>query len=143
MMAESKHYGGIVSEERAAPRAPSAPGASRSPQRPGQTPDRGRVAGHVLGQAPRVAGVPRRPLTQYGTAQEMSYLLPAPTEEADPADFEQPQSSFQERRKAFIWQLPPTRPTSFFSLDQGVSETPPELPSGEVESLAETVDTEG
>ena len=82
-------------------------------------------------------------MTEYGTAQQVMDLMPAPDEEAKPTDFEQPQSSFQERRKAYPWQVPPVRPTASFALDQGVSAEPPALTSGELASIEATVGGEG
>ena len=132
-----------MSEERAAPKPPSAPGASRSPQRPGQVPDRTDIPGETVDFSPPIEGIPLRPLTQYGTAQEIMDLLPAPGEEAQPGDFEQPPASFQEQRKAYPWQLPPVRPTSAFALDQGVAEEAPALPEGEAAALALASTVEG
>jgi len=136
-------YGGRVSEERAAPKAPPAPGASSSPQRPGQTPDRSDIPGETVAASPPIDGIPWRPLSEDGTAQEIMNLLPAPGEDAAPSDFEQPPASFQEQRKAYPWQLPPVRPTSVFALDQGVAEEPPALPSGEAAALAVASGLEG
>ncbi|MBX3071662.1 MAG: hypothetical protein KF883_14245 [Thermomicrobiales bacterium] len=142
-MVQRGFYGGIVSEERKATHAPGAPGASVSPQRPGQTPDHTDLRGQVVDASPFQAGPARRPLTQYGTAQEISNLLPAPDEAAQPADFEQSPASFQEQRKALPWQNPPVRPTSAFAFDQGISPTPPALPANEAAALAESSAVEG
>jgi hypothetical protein len=136
-------YGGKVTEERIVPNPPAAPGASHSPQHPGETPDWSDIPGEKVAKSPPIEGVPLRPLTQYGTAQEISNLLPAPTEDAEPSDFEQPPASFQENRKAHPWQLPPVRPTTVFALDQGVAEEPPALPGAEAKALAEASAVEG
>jgi hypothetical protein len=136
-------YGGKVSEGRAAPKSPPAPGAEHSPQHPGETPDRSDIPGETVAVSPQIDGIPLRPLTQYGTAQEIMDLLPAPGEDAEPSDFEQPPASFQEQRKAYPWQLPPVRPTSAFALDQGIAEEPPALPAGEAAALAEASGVEG
>jgi hypothetical protein len=143
MMERRDFYGGKVSEERAAPIPPESPGASHSPQRPGETPDRSDIPGEFVAVSPPIEGVPLRPLTEYGTAQEISNLMPAPTEAAEPSDFEQPPASFQENRKAYPWQLPPVRPTSVFALDQGVAEQPPALPGAEAAAIAEASSVEG
>jgi len=73
----------------------------------------------------------RRPLTQYGTAQEIMGVFPAPNEEAEKAEFEQATASVEELRKAYPWQLPPEGPTPVFALDQGVSPEPPALPAAQ------------
>jgi hypothetical protein len=142
-MQRSNFYGGIVTPARTAFRSPDAPGAIVSPQRPGETPDRTDIEGQALSAAPPLAGPPLRPLTQYVTAQEIMDVFPAPSEEAEPAEFEQAPASFQEKRKAYPWQLPPVRPTSVFALDQGVSAEPPALPAAEAAALAEVSGVEG
>jgi hypothetical protein len=111
------------------PRSPKAPGAAASPQMPGQVPDRSTVPGHFSTRVPRPAGPVRRPLTQYGTAEEIMHVFPAPNEEPEKAEFEQATASVEELRKAYPWQLPPEGPTPVFALDQGVSPEPPALPA--------------
>ena len=143
MMERRDFYGGKVSEERAAPKPPEAPGAAHSPQHPGETPDHTDIPGEFVAVSPPIEGVPLRPLTQYGTAQEIANVFPDPTEDAEPDEFEQAPSSFQENRKAYPWQLPPVRPTSAFALDQGISEEPPALPGAEAAAIAETSSVEG
>jgi hypothetical protein len=143
MMERRDFYGGIVSEKRAAPKPPEAPGASHSPQRPGETPDWSDIPGEKVAISPPIEGVPLRPLTQYGTAQEIANVFPAPTEDAEPSDFEQAPAAFQESRKAYPWQLPPVRPTSVFALDQGVAEEPPALPGAEAAAIAAASVVEG
>jgi hypothetical protein len=76
-------------------------------------------------------GPPIRPLTQYGSAEEILNALPAPDEEAEPNAFEQAPVASEEHRKAYPWQLPPRRPTAYFALDQGIAPEPPALPVGE------------
>jgi hypothetical protein len=110
------------------PKSPKAPGAVASPQMPGQVPDRSTVPGFHSPRVPRVSGPVRRPLTQYGTAQEIMHVFPAPNEEPQPAEFEQATASVEELRKAYPWQLPPVQPSPVFALDQGVSLEPPALP---------------
>jgi hypothetical protein len=109
-------------------KSPPAPGAAASPQMPGQVPDRSTVPGHVGERVPRVVRPIRRPLTEYGTAQEIMHVFPAPDEEPQPAEFEQATASVEELRKAYPWQLPPTGPTPVFALDQGIAPEPPALP---------------
>jgi hypothetical protein len=110
------------------PKSPNAPGGAASPQMPGQVPDRSSVPGHFSTRVARPRGPIRRPTTQYGTAQEILHVFPAPNEEAQPAEFEQADAAVEELRKAYPWQLPPDGPTSVFALDQGVSPAPPALP---------------
>jgi hypothetical protein len=113
------------------PKSPKAPGAVASPHIPGQVPDHSTVPGHFsLRVAPPVGRV-RRPLTEYGTAQEIMHVFPAPNEEPDKSEFEQATASVEELRKAYPWQLPPVRPTPVFALDQGVIAEPPVLASGQ------------
>jgi len=111
------------------PKSPKAPGAAASPQIPGQVPDRSTVPGHFSTRVPRPTGPVRRPLTQYGTAQEIMHVFPAPDEEPDKSEFEQATASDDELRKAYPWQLPPKSSTPVFALDQGVSPEPPTLPA--------------
>ncbi|MEA2528741.1 MAG: hypothetical protein QOG89_385 [Thermomicrobiales bacterium] len=111
------------------PKSPNAPGAAASPQMPGQVPDHSTVPGHFSTRVARPAGPVRRPLTQYGTAEAIMQVLPAPDEEPQPAEFEQATASGEELRKAYPWQLPPASPTPVFALDQGVSPEPPALPT--------------
>lgn len=114
---------------------PRSPGASKSPQRPGQTPDRSTIPGHHSIQAPAPLGAPIRPAVQYLTAEELSHAMPLPDEAAEPADFEQAPASFEENRKAYPWQTPPRRPTPWFTLGDGVSPSDPALAEG-AEGLA-------
>lgn len=122
-----------MSEARPANRStttPKAPGASKSPQRPGQTPDRSTLPGHHFIQAPAPLGEPIRPAVQYLTAQELSHALPVPDEIAEPKDFEQAPASFEENRKAYPWQNPPRRPTSWFTLGDGIASSDPAVAAG-------------
>jgi hypothetical protein len=114
---------------------PVSPGASKSPQQPGQTPDRSTIPGHHSIQAPAPLGPPFRPAVQYLTAEELSNAMPIPDEAAAPSDFEQAPASFEENRKAYPWQNPPRRPTPWFTLGDGVSTSDPALSAG-AESLA-------
>lgn len=93
------------------PRQPTiAPGAVRSPQVPGQVPDRSSVPGQY---AVRFAAAPNapKPLTEQGTAQGILRLFqPKPGQELKPEDFEQAPPSYEEQRKAYLNLLPPVRP---------------------------------
>jgi hypothetical protein len=53
----------------------------------------------------------RRPLSQYGTAEELlAVFKQQPEANIEPKDFEQAPASFEEVRKAQLWELPPVRP---------------------------------
>jgi hypothetical protein len=119
-----------VVRERSRPKAPKAPGAVASPQMPGQVPDRSTVPGHFSTRVSRPIGPVRRPLTQYGTAQEIVHVYPAPNEEPAIAEFEQATASGEELRKAYPWQKTPRRPTPDFDLGYGVTAEAPSLPGG-------------
>src|SRR5687767_12483676 len=71
------------------PKSPKAPGAAQSPQMPGQVPDRSTIPGHFSTRVARPTGPIRRPLTQFGTAQEIMHVFPDPDEDAEKAEFEQ------------------------------------------------------
>lgn len=127
-----------MSEARPANRStttPKSPGAIKSPQRPGQTPDRSTLPGHHFIQAPALLGKPVRPAVQYLTAEELSNAMPVPDEPAEPSDFEQAPASFEEHRKQYPWQTPPRRPTPWFTLGDGIAPTDPALDAG-VDALA-------
>ena len=86
-----------------------APGAYASPQEPGQVPDRSTVPGHHSTRVPK----PRhlyRPLTQYGTAEEIMRTFRRHGDEITPEQFEQATATFDELRKALPADLPPFRP---------------------------------
>ncbi len=125
--------GKLTRPERSYGRAklPKAPGAAQSPQMPGQVPDRSTIPGHFSTRVAPPAAPIRRPLTQYGTAQEIMHVFPAPNEDAEKAEFEQATASVEELRKAYPWQLPPEGPTPVFALDQGISPEPPALPAAQ------------
>ena len=98
---------------------PPSPGGSRSPQRPGQTPDRSTLPGEMRQMMPRATSV-RRPLSQYGTAEEiMQVFQPGSNGIWAKDDFEQTGASNEEMRKANPAELTPTRPVPGFAL--GVS----------------------
>lgn len=93
-----------------APKSPASPGASVSPQRPGMTPDRSGVPGHFSTRVTAPA-TKRRPLTQYGTAEEIMRVFKRQAEDQiTPAHWEQATASFEELRKANPADLPPVRP---------------------------------
>lgn len=101
------------------PRAGAAPGARISPQHPGEVPDRSTIPGQHTTRVPRATRV-QRPLTEEGTAQEIMGVFRAkPGEEMNPARFEQATASYEELRKAFPAQLPPTHPAPGYALATG------------------------
>ena len=101
------------------PTAPVAPGGSISPQVPGARPDRSNIPGHGQLPVPPTLGV-RRPLTEYGTTQQiMGVFAPKPGEAMEPARFEQATVSWEEARKAYPAQLPAQRPGPGYALDRG------------------------
>ena len=112
------------------PKQPPAPGASVSPQHPGMAPDQSSTPGHTNTNVPPATSL-RRPLTQYGTAQEiMRVFSKVPEGQIQPGDFEQATASFEELRKADPALMPPVRPARP-ALAEG--EAPAALPSGNSE----------
>lgn len=100
---------------------PAAPGAMKSPQVPGEVPDRSTIPDHgVLPvPAPAVQGESKRPLTQYGTAEEIMGVYDK-KDVTDPTRFEQTPPSPEEQRKAFAGMLrTPQRPTPGYALAGG------------------------
>jgi hypothetical protein len=107
-----------------APKSPPAPGGSLSPQQPGMTPDRTSIPEHFSTSVPRATSK-RRPLSQYGTSEEiMKVFKRKPEDQIKPEDFEQATASGEELRKAYLNQLPPVRPV------------PPALPEAQVEAIS-------
>ena len=97
----------------------ASPGATSSPQLPGATPDRSEIPGHF---ATRIAPSPnpRRPLSEMGTSQGIMGIYGAPEgKEMDPARFEQATAAYEELRKAYPVQLPPTHPSPGYALATG------------------------
>ncbi len=95
------------------------PGGGRSPQRPGQTPDRSSIPGERRDRSPRVTSL-LRPISQYGTAEEiMQVFRPHDGVIWVKEDFEQTSASNEEMRKANPADLTPIRPVPGFAL--GVS----------------------
>ena len=97
---------------------PSAPGGRMSPQKPGQTPDRSTIPGEMRRTAPR-SGSNQRPVSQYGTAQEiLKVFTPGENGAWDKGDFEQAPASQEEERKANPAALTPARPVAGFALGE-------------------------
>lgn len=108
-----------------------APGAVESPQQPGQVPDRSTIPGQYA-TAVTPSSNPRRPLTEYQTAQRIMGVFQAePGKEREPARFEQATASFEELRKADPAQWPVGRPQPGYVLDTSEPvESLPELAEG-------------
>ena len=107
------------------------PGAVVSPQQPGQVPDRSNIPGqYTTSVTPSLN--PRRPLTEYQTAQRIMGVFRAePGKEREPARFEQATASFEELRKADPAQWPVGRPQPGYVLDTSEQvESLPELAEG-------------
>lgn len=97
--------------------APVAPGAVGSPQQPGQIPDISTVP--ERGQLPVAIPEegPRRPATQYKTAEEILHVWDATGKDVlDPERFTQALPSYEERRKAMPWTRKPVRPSEGYAL---------------------------
>lgn len=111
-------------------KAPPAPGASVSPQHPGMAPDQSSAPGHTNARV-SPATSKRRPLTQYGTAEEIMHVFSkVPEDQLQPGDFEQATASFEELRKAEPALLPPVRPAR---PELGAGDAPTALPAGNTE----------
>src|SRR5215207_5963348 len=77
------------------PKSPPAPGASVSPQHPGMAPDQSAAPGHSNVRVSPATSI-RRPLTQYGTAEEiMQVFSKVPEDQIQSGDFEQATASFE------------------------------------------------
>jgi hypothetical protein len=104
------------------------PGANRSPQIPGQVPDRPSVPDH--GELPvelPTDGAPR-PIAENGTAQRIMGVYEATDENRDdPARFEQATATYEEVRKADPSLRTPVRPTAGYALSDGTRIANPEL----------------
>jgi hypothetical protein len=108
-----------------------APGAMTSPQAPGMVPDRTTVPGRVDEPTP-VATRKIRPLTQYGTAEELARVFTRkPINELEPADFEQADASLEELRKADPAALTVIRPAGALGQASAAAEETSELGSGD------------
>ena len=126
------------------------PARGRSPQMPGQVPDRSGVPGH--GQLP-IAANPgaERPLSQFGTAEEIIGVYAVdpndPEHATNPARFEQATASYEEMRKADPSLLTPVRPKPGYDLAANPAIAAGEAAPGEIPALSEgtalTADTSG
>lgn len=100
--------------------APVAPGAVQSPQQPGQLPDVSSVPERGVLPVPIPAEGPRRPATQYATAEDLLHVWERTGKDVlDPERFAQihvSPPSYEETRKALPWQRKPVRPIPGFAL---------------------------
>lgn len=118
---------------------PEAPGASLSPQIPGQVPDRSTIPGEssLPVAPPEEPGVRDLPTTELGTAQRiMRVYAPEGGNEDDPARYEQAEVSYEELRKANPALRTPLRPTAGYALAEGTRQ-----PSAEIAALDTTSST--
>ena len=91
---------------------PPAPGGSRGSSAPGMTPDRSTIPGQFSERNAKATSVVR-PLSQYGTAEELSGVFRrVPADQMKSTDFEQADASFEEVRKAVVAEWPPERPVA-------------------------------
>lgn len=97
--------------------APVAPGALQSPQQPGQLPDISSVPERGVLPVPIPEEGPRRPATQYKTAQDLLRVWENSGKDVlDAERFEQAPPSYEERRKALPWLRKPVRPVENYAL---------------------------
>lgn len=105
-----------------------APGAVRSPQMPGEVPDRSSIPEEGVLPVPPPAGPVVRPLTEYGSAQRIMGVYAATDgNEDDPARFEQATASYEEMRKANPALRTPARPSPGYALSDGTRLANPHL----------------
>lgn len=113
------------------PMAPHAPGAVRSPQTPGEVPDRSSVPEHGTLPVPLPPEGPELPLTEYGTSQRIMHVYDKKDlDPTDPKRFIQAPPSYEEMRKATPRLRQPLRPMPGFALNGGSR-----LPSDELAAL--------
>lgn len=113
--------------------APESPGASWSPQMPGEVPDRSDIPGESQLPVPPDPnpGAPMLPTTELGTSQRiMRVYAPEDGNENDPARFEQAPVTYEELRKATPALRTPLRPTPGYALSDGARQ-----PSAEIAAL--------
>lgn len=100
--------------------APVAPGATQSPQQPGQLPDVSTVPERGVLPVPIPEEGPRRPSTQFKTAEDRLNIWEATGKDVlDPERYEQfhvSPPSYEELRRALPWQRKPVRPIPGFAL---------------------------
>jgi len=120
------------------PRSPRAPAATASPQRPGMTPDQPDLPGRSRGSLPPLASN-RRPLTEYGTAQQLiGVFTPKPGEAMQASDWEQGPSAMEELRKADPALLTPIRPLGGVGL--GIGRSTPAIAQEALEAIGDATE---
>ncbi len=93
-------------------KSPPAPGGSHGSLAPGMAPDRSTVPGQFSERNAKATSVVR-PLTQYGTAQELAGVFHrVPADKMKSTDFEQADASFEEVRKSVVAEWPLERPVA-------------------------------
>lgn len=103
---------------------PEAPGASWSPQVPGEVPDRSDIPGEEQLPVAPVEGEPAHPRTERGTSQHiMQVFAPKGGNEDVPARFEQATVSYEEARKAYPALRTPLRPMPGYALSEGTRQS--------------------
>lgn len=120
--------------------APVAPGALQSPQQPGQIPDISSVPERGVLPVPVPEEGPRRPATQYKTAEDLLDVFGSSGKDVlDPTRFVQAPPSYEERRKALPWLRKPARPIEGYALSVSgarLSEQLAALQAGDEEETA-------
>lgn len=97
--------------------APVAPGAIQSPQQPGQLPDVSSVPERGVLPVPIPEEGPRRPATQYKTAEDLLHVWESTGKDVlDPDRFVQALPSYEEIRKEHPWKRKPVRPIPGYAL---------------------------
>lgn len=105
-----------------------APGASSSPQAPGQVPDRSSLWGRGQLPVPPVSGDIQRPLSELRTSQGILGVYTARDgNEDDPARFEQATVAYEEVRKQYPYLRTPLRPALGYALADGTRAASPEI----------------
>ena len=113
--------------------APEAPGAVRLRHNPGEVPDRSTVPEEGVLPVPPPDEGTRRPLTEYGTAQQIMEVYDKKgLDPTDPNRFVQAPPSYEEQRKQFAGgQRTPLRPQAGYALTAGTR-----MPSKELAELS-------
>lgn len=113
--------------------APEAPGAVRLRHNPGEVPDRSMVPEEDELPVPPPDERTRRPLTEYGTAQQIMEVYDKNgLDPTDPNRFVQAPPSYEEQRKQFAGALKtPLRPQPGYALTAGSR-----LPSEQLAALS-------
>lgn len=121
--------------------APVAPGATQSPQQPGQLPDISTVPERGVLPVPIPEEGPRRPATQYDTAEDRLNIWEATGMDVlDGERYEQfhvSPPSYEELRRALPWQRKPVRPLPGFALSNNGTRLSDQMAALEASANAE------